>query len=482
MDARQSCSRLFLIIAAVVPFAAPFSVGGVECRGTRDEPDARSPPALPDIEEPRRFEVSDAADYALRSVAWKLRAGVVLLGHPVTIDFAPTTSRQSTGFVISRKERLIATAAHVADDFVMGQKMFAILDGTSFPYRVERVWYHPGLTRRLDHGLEVRSSDPRDGELASWGQDVAVMRLSKEGPELPFELELASEQELRVLERGGQPVGFLGYPGNVDRRWPTPSRPATAAFADACIAEVCPAAMDTLRERQLIWYDYDLGPGSSGSPVFLGNGHVVGIHANGDNSSSSDGTLWSDAFRIDTLQELMRYHGLDEEKPGLSKAEKSRLDWGPDPRLEEARRAAKLVREAVRLRRGGDYGAASTMFNEALQMIPDYTGALLERSKVYLFYLGYHWNELSVEERIRYADWAISDSRRCRELSTELATTWLIHAQCAVFFSCATQLKRVFGMYWSICRTYSIGTGLIIHLRTVSVVLHSTSAVKPISF
>ena len=51
--------------------------------------------------------------------------------------------------------------------------------------------------------------------------------------------------------------------------------------------------------------------------------------------------------------------------------------------------------------------------NEALRRVPNYGGALLERSKAYFYYLVTHWDGLTLEERKRYSDWALADAFKC---------------------------------------------------------------------
>jgi hypothetical protein len=67
---------------------------------------------------------------------------VVLLGHP--------DSGYGSAFIISRKNRLLATVAHVADRFSeMDGILLAVPNDAAFEYRVERVWYHPALERNI---------------------------------------------------------------------------------------------------------------------------------------------------------------------------------------------------------------------------------------------------------------------------------------------------------------------------------------------
>src|SRR5207248_2307131 len=63
--------------------------------------------------------------------------GVFLVGHP--------KAGTGTAWVISKKNRLLVTNAHVADMFHLTKgQMLAIPNGTAQLYTVEKVWYHPG--------------------------------------------------------------------------------------------------------------------------------------------------------------------------------------------------------------------------------------------------------------------------------------------------------------------------------------------------
>ena len=80
---------------------------------------------------------SDApgAESPLRAVAEKLRPAMVFLAVP--------GGSQGSGFVISKKHRLVATAAHATNLFSKGGKLLAFRDGTSWAYTVEGA----GITR-----------------------------------------------------------------------------------------------------------------------------------------------------------------------------------------------------------------------------------------------------------------------------------------------------------------------------------------------
>ena len=53
-------------------------------------------------------------------------------------------------------------------------------------------------------------------------------------------------------------------------------------------------------------------------------------------------------MRIDRLRELVAYHSLEALLPNVLKPEGPSSDWGPDPRLNELRRAVSLARKHAR--------------------------------------------------------------------------------------------------------------------------------------
>jgi hypothetical protein len=364
----------------------------------------------------------------LHEAAGRVRRATFFVGQP--------GRGQATAFLISREERLLATAAHVADHAASGEVTLAVPDGTASTYRVVRIWYHPGIVRKLDDGLYARSDDPRDGPIGYRVPDVAVLQLAAGGADLPGACELASDKELHDLD--GRTIGLLGYPGAVEHRWPTPDRPAAARLATGVVSRTTGPSEDVSAppgRRQWVWHTAQLGGGSSGGPLFLANGHVAAIHSMG--GKSEDGAPDLDGYRIDCLRELLAYHSLGGVALENVRKGASRRGWGPDPRLPQLRRAVQLVREGEALRRRGHYAAAGRRCNEALRLAPDYAGALLLRSKVYLYYCGANWKKLDAEERRRFAAWASDDSRRCIELLPQWTEPYLIEAQNNVYLGVA---------------------------------------------
>ena len=214
----------------------------------------------------------------------------------------------------------------------------------------------------------------------------------------------------------GTTVGFLGYPAHVERRWPTNGRPLSASFAIRRIDQttgMTEVGSDPHEPRQWIVYREGTGLGSSGGPIFLPNGNVVGIVSRHD----QDGSCKAVVHRLSSGATRLPPSPGSTEK--YERSVKSHEHWGPDPRLSRFREAVRLVHAADELRRLGKFHRAGELCNLSLELAPDpeYSGAILQRSRVYLYYLATHWNNLSSEARLRYGDWAQKDSYRCLEIS-----------------------------------------------------------------
>lgn len=386
--ARISCGLAFgLIILAA--------------RAGAGEPPSRSTAPGPD---PSASQAVDKLSAAAKHMAY----GVLLVGHP--------ERGHGTAFVISRKNRLLATAAHVADFLQDTGAMYGELNGTRTWYQIDKVWYHPNLTRLLDDDLVVRSHDTHDGEVAVPGPDVAVLHVA-DGPELPVEWELADPEELRNLN--DQPVGILGFPGY--QEWQ--NSPLSASFQHGRIT----ALTDFKRKReaavelkQFVEHTARQVEGNSGSPLFLPNGHVVAVPCmNRILRADPERNPTYHAVRVDSLWELLAYYKLDRQV--RIKAERATLrvptEPVPDPRAANLRRAVALVREARQQARKHDYRKAGEICNEAVQLAPEYGSAYTERSKVRTHYCGENWKLLPPADRAQQIEWALQDAHKGIELS-----------------------------------------------------------------
>lgn len=213
------------------------------------------------------------ARQSLGNFARTIHPAVILVGHP--------TGGHGTGFVISREHRLVVTNAHVADILHQSGSLLAIPDGTAQAYRVEKVWYHPGVRRSLadDQAVVVRSPDPKDGQVFPSCPDLAVLQLVAEGQDLPAQFALATPQELASLFAA--PVAMMGYPGHDTVGWPALGTNATATYYAGVVSRLSDFRLDSsVPEGELQFVQYTMGNwfGYSGSPVFLPNGHIVAIN------------------------------------------------------------------------------------------------------------------------------------------------------------------------------------------------------------
>jgi tetratricopeptide (TPR) repeat protein len=373
-------------------------------------------------DQPQKRHIDSKTAQRLSEISRRMRPALVLLAYPEKFF--------GTGFVISRKHRLVATAAHVADCMFEFGAGFAVLDGAADIHRVERVWYHPALTRKLDDGLFVRSFDPKDGPIEYPNPDLAIVQLAPEAGDLPAELELAEDEV--PYNTPGTAVGRLGFSDKQDFSLPSPTRPASAEFMASMLR---PASTDAERSeerfRGFLYCDaVGFGDGGSGSPIFMADGQVVGVAVNvAEYSRVPGGVDDLRSMNVSGLRDLITYHKLESwmSKP-VRQAPRSE-NWGPDSRLGELRRAVELVKGADRLRASAHYKDAVLKCNDALVIAPDYGAALMQRSKSYLFYLANNWPHLSADQRRQYSSWALADSDRCNELYPHWNGARLIHLE-----------------------------------------------------
>jgi tetratricopeptide (TPR) repeat protein len=342
-----------------------------------------------------------------------LRQGVFLVGY---------RGGHGTAWVISKKHRLLATSAQVADLFFQTEKLKlpleAVMNGTAQRYRVVRVFFHPGLRRfpTAEERLSVRRPINADWPINPASPDVAVLELGPDGPDLPVEFPLASPRVLYDLQ--AVPVGVLGYPAATALAWPAAGERVQASFQEGVVSTATDFARKAAApERcQLLQYSVPTAGGCGGAPVYVRNGAVVGIN---NAQRRVDDRLVAQGIRIDSLWELLVHNDLTGKVPIPVAADRLDLKrWaGPDPAWDLYVRVWKLEDQAThlwfdRMR----FRDAIDKCDEALTLYNQYARAYQTRAKAYSQWEVRRHDSLSQQERIDLLLKALKDATRCVEL------------------------------------------------------------------
>ena len=319
-----------------------------------------------------------------------------------------------TAFVISAKNRLLATNGHVADILCRTGTMVARCNGTTSTYTVNKVWYHPGVIRRHDQSLMIRCQDPSHGDIVPGCPDVAVLRLAN-GPELPAEFPLASPSELEALV--AQPVALLGFPGSDTTRWPESTETPQASFREGTVTRLTTLLRSNNRGcKQHVQHSITAWFGSSGSPVFLPNGHVVAIDATVRTVHQNDRTAEMNfGVRIDCLWELLAYNRLTDQVALPAGIGRIDLDCyqQTDPEDINAHSAIALVSACDRLMLDGDFSLAREHCDQAILLAPSYANAFRMRSSILRESVGAAG--LKPDEKLHFLLMALEDIKHYRE-------------------------------------------------------------------
>ena len=361
---------------------------------------------------PAWTNASQDAKQALGNFVRKTHQAVMIIGSP--------KGGYGTGFVISKKHRLVATNAHVADIKHSAGRIVAITNGTAQPYTVERAWYHPGVRRHLRgrKSLAVRSTNPADGPVDPFSPDLAVLQLSADGPALPSELKFATKKELNSLF--AQPVGILGYPGHDYKAWPAVGGEASATYHDGVVSRLADFNLNggaNKADKQFVQYTLATWGGYSGSPVFLPNGHVAAIHNMARYARGRAGDVKSIAhgIRVDCLWELLAHYGLDKKVPlGVDKATLRIKRWlAPDKNAETYRRAFALIGEArylIHVEKKYANGVAKAA--EAIKIAPHIPESYSIRSTGYLQYVFDNHRKIARDQSLKQLGYARNDAEK----------------------------------------------------------------------
>lgn len=277
--------------------------------------------------------------------------------------------RFGTAFVISKKHRLLATNAHIAD-FAEA----AVLNESRAAYKVVGRWYHPNTIRtiRYDNQTLMVSSNPALGAVYARGVDIAILQLEMAGPDLPTEMELASPAECRDLV--GSDSGMFGFPGYGVR---DPGDFVRATFVQGVISRTdLPAGFlrreQTAANLRSIYFTAPPYPGFSGSPVFLANGKVVAIF-NAILKPSEGGQI-SHAARVDSLWDMLRHFNLLDKMSEVPELDVPMLltEANQNPAAIALLKAVDIALEGDKLRQKGEFVEAVKKLNEAAKLAPEW--------------------------------------------------------------------------------------------------------------
>lgn len=253
------------------------------------------------LDEPPRVAPPDAESVRqLGEVAHRIGRAVMLVGHP--------KAGGGTAFVISRRERLLITNAHVASIQREAGEMVAIGNGSKQIYRVAQVWYHPDYERAIAEGVRVHAGNRTGVYRGGLGPDLAILKLAPEGPDLPAECVLVDRGE---KTRPGSPVGVLGFSGPL----PPDGESMTAGFKSGAISSLTEfvASWDDSLRWSLIDTTAIIDTGDSGGPVFRPDGRVVAVCA-WMRSPKHDAEVESESsaacIGADDVWQLLGHHGL----------------------------------------------------------------------------------------------------------------------------------------------------------------------------
>jgi S1-C subfamily serine protease len=248
-------------------------------------------------EQQRRFRALEAAELAQAESRRAIPEGwatllehaepsiyVVLIRSAAGIDDAIATS-----FVVDQERGLLATNAHVAEDFfelAPGESMHVLASGgDSTPVRIVGVTIHPGrdqfnqLWDDYDPVLPISADDYRSIDSAGPGCDVALMQVEA-GATLNAALPIAPEDVLLDL-RPGEPVAYLGFPmeglalGGINPQLPSPK--AQLGYVSDVTDYFGSAAPDR-DQRLLVHHALAASGGASGSPMINQAGQVIAVH------------------------------------------------------------------------------------------------------------------------------------------------------------------------------------------------------------
>jgi S1-C subfamily serine protease len=332
--------------------------------------------------------------------------------HSVALVKDSESTAHGTAFVISKKHRLLATNAHVADiaDHV-------VLNESRTIYKVARKWYHPDTIRIMsyDNRTAMKSIDPKVGKVDPTGTDLAILELEGVGPDLPSEMTLARPDAAKQIT--AVTVGMYGYPAYDTKA--TAAQLARATFVEGVVSRMqrLNGFLENVAEDELrgVCFTAPSYPGFSGSPVFLPDGKVVVIH----NSiiTPKDGQRISFGTRVDALWDLLTSLKMLDKLPGSPTSPGEPLFiQNQSPNALKLQEAFKLAVEAIQMQRAGKLDEAMAKINRSIELSPQWWEAYQIKGKIIDDYAEKHLDKLTVEMRDRMYNNSLAFIRKADEL------------------------------------------------------------------
>lgn len=234
------------------------------------------------------------------AIAERYRHGLFLC---VGVDDQQRKVLTGTAFAVDGDRGVLVTNAHVAEAFMAMPARRLIQNGSGAVFSVVTSISHP------------RHRGARSPDLA-----VLIVVPEGGGAEKVPSLPLAGFETLIDLKVGTQ-VGTLGYPGELTREYlgiiqDKRFTGATATFKTGWIGRLTSysGANAPAEQVRLLQHSASLSQGTSGSPIFLGNGEVVGVSnaaaaANVGGNQMLSAAEIGFAIRVDELADLLLQDG-----------------------------------------------------------------------------------------------------------------------------------------------------------------------------
>ncbi|QDV04581.1 FHA domain protein [Planctomycetes bacterium Poly30] len=254
------------------------------------------------------------------------------------------------GTAWSIRDGWLATNAHVADLFAsLGAEESLIARSNAWPpvdLRILGVRAHPGYEGFSSLIERIRPYDKSSREVLDLPPafDVALLEVAPEdvGGQAPA-LRLASEETLYALQ-AGQPIAFVGFPGEGLVRGGTDLSRPSAKTAIGSLNRVIDPFFGRAEDpslAQCLEYNIEVVGGASGSPIVNDLGEVIGLINAGDViSETSHGRVGTGGTsygpRADTIRALV---------DGEEEADWARLRPGVEARMLEIFRDGSLESE-----------------------------------------------------------------------------------------------------------------------------------------